>query len=367
MRNKKTLVLIVALLVLCITLTLVITGCSKNGDSEEVEKVLYTNPLTGIESEEPIEAARPLQVSIDNVGAAIPQSWLSKADIVYEVPVEGNQTRLQAIFYGQFPENFGPIRSTRPCFVDIAREYKAVFLAHGWSPEAKTYLMSNVIPYINAMNSDIGFYRVSDKPAPHNSYVSWENVKSRIEEKGWWDEKQDLTHFQFLEIVEPVEEEEEEESVFDFLKNDEEEEEKTEEPVEEVIENPSTPATYISLNYGAAACEYTYNPETNLYTRTRNGNQYIDKETGESITTSNVIVQRVSSSVLDQKGRLNINMCSGGKATLYTGGKAIEGTWSRASLDSRTVFVDENGNQFQLTPGTTWVQLANQSCRVSHR
>ena len=92
------------------------------------------SPLTGQEYTEELPA-RPLVVSIDNVGDAIPQSWLSKADIVYEFPVEGRQTRLNAIYYGEFPEEFGPIRSTRPYFVDLTREYKAIFLAHGWSPQ----------------------------------------------------------------------------------------------------------------------------------------------------------------------------------------------------------------------------------------
>ena len=94
------------------------------------------SPLTGQLYEEELPA-RPLIVSIDNVGDAIPQSWLSKADLVYEFPVEGKQTRLLAVYYGQFPDEFGPIRSTRPYFVDLTREYKGIFLAHGWSPDAK--------------------------------------------------------------------------------------------------------------------------------------------------------------------------------------------------------------------------------------
>ena len=142
------------------------------------EKETYLNPLTGQESEEEMPA-RPLVVSIDNVGDAVPQSWLSMTDLVYEFPVEGEQTRLQAIYYGQFPEDFGPIRSTRPYFVDLTREYKGIFLAHGWSPQAKEYLLTDVVPYINAMNSDCQFYRVDDKSAPHNSYITWDEVKSR--------------------------------------------------------------------------------------------------------------------------------------------------------------------------------------------
>ncbi len=339
MRNKKSFLRLAVIMMLCIALVFAFTACKK--DKGEAGKSKDINPLTGLEIENKLESARPLQVSIDNVGDALPQSWISKADIIYEVPVEGRQTRLQALYYGEFPEDFGPIRSTRPYFVDIAREYKAVFLAHGWSPQAKDYLLSGVIPYINAMNNDIGFYRVSDKSAPHNSYVSWENVKAELDEKGWLKDDVELKFFKFADI--------------------------SEEDDEDSDEEKGTAATYIAVNYGASSCEYTYDEETNLYTRTRSGNKYIDKETGESVTVSNILVQRVSSSVLDSKGRLEIDMCAGGKAALYTGGKVVEGTWSRADLDSRTIFVDNDGNEFELTPGTTWVQLADQSCSVTHK
>ena len=332
-KHKKVVMLIAAILMMA----MVFCGCSsgKKNEEEVVKeevKPTYTNPLTGEVSEEEWPA-RPLIVSIDNVGDAIPQSNLSYADMVYEFPVEGGQTRLQAIFYSEFPECFGPIRSTRPYFVDLTREYKGIFLAHGWSPDAKTYLLSDVVPYINAMNSSCKFYRVSDKAAPHNSYIEWAEVKAKIDEQGWWDEQQDIRAFKFLK---------------------------------EGKKNEGESAEYISFRYNSAACEFTYDAETNKYTRTTYGNAYIDKETGESITVSNVLVQKVTSSVLDSKGRLSIDMCAGGEAILFTNGVAVKGTWSRESLDSRTIFVDEEGNEFKLTSGKTWVEVTDQNCYMEY-
>ena len=343
MNNKRLSILLV--LVLCVALTFTLVGCKK----EKVDDtVYYTNPLTGEKSETKIEAARPLQVSIDNVGSAIPQSYLSVADLVYEFPVEGNQSRLQAIFYGEIPDHFGPIRSVRPYFVDLTREYKAVFLGHGWSPDAKNYLLSGVVPYINAMNSDCAFYRVDDKSSPHDSYLDWSEVERKITENGWWNERVELKGFRFLE--EPKDD--------DDKKKDEDKDET------QALEGEA--ATYITVNYGASNCEYTYDSETKLYTRTIDGYDYVDRETNKSIKVSNVLVQRVYSSVLDYKGRLSIDMCAGGDAVLYTNGVAIEGTWSRNSLDSRTVFVDKDGNEFKLQVGKTWVQVADQGCYISH-
>ncbi len=293
----------------------------------------YVNPLTGEASETEIEAARPLVVSIDNVGGAIPQSWLSKADMIYEFPVEGRQTRLQAIYYSEFPEEFGPLRSVRPYFVDLAREYDAIHLGNGWSPEAKNYLLSGVIPYINGMNSGLDFYRHPEKAAPHNSYLAWSEVKSTIDQKGWWGEKQEIEPFEFLTNTDVA------------------------------------PGEYIGkvyFKYSSSKCEFTYDRVKNTYVRTVNGNKYIDLETGESIETSNIIVQKVSSRVLDNKGRLKIDLCAGGEAMLFTNGKMITGTWERAGLDSRTVFKDSEGNEFKLSVGTTWVEVTDQSCSVTY-
>lgn len=90
-------------------------------------KDVNVSPLTGqvYEGELP---ARPLIVSIDNVGDAVPQSNLSKADLVYEFPVEGLQTRLQAVFYGEFPEFFEKLgeftveHCLEPCLQSLHRK-----------------------------------------------------------------------------------------------------------------------------------------------------------------------------------------------------------------------------------------------------
>lgn len=336
-KPSKLLIAVIVLAVLVIAIGIIgLTfggGSIAGGLPDKTKSQVYISPLTGqVYSEELPE--RPLIVSIDNVGDAIPQSWLSKADLVYEFPVEGKQTRLNAIYYGEFPEEFGPIRSTRPYFVDLTREYKGIWLAHGWSPQAKEYLMSDVVPYINAMNSDCKFYRVDDKEAPHNSYIKWEEVKNKIDEMGWWDEKQDIRSFAFLKGAQT---------------------------------NEGEAATSLSFFYSGSEFDFKYDEETGKYTKTVSGKEYVDHETDEPITTYNVLVQKVSSRVLDDKGRLEIDMCSGGEAILFTGGVAVKGTWSRESLDDRTIFVDSEGKELKLTPGNTWVEVVDQNCELNYK
>ena len=183
------------------------------------------------------------------------------------------------------------------------------------------------------MNSDCEFYRVSDKTAPHNSYIKWEEVKSKIDEMGWWDEPKEIKSFQFLSGAQ---------------------------------KNEGAAAAEISFKYTGSEFEFTYDAETNKYTKTLSGSQYVDHETGEDITCSNIIVQKVTSTVLDNKGRLQIDMCAGGDAILFTNDVAVEGTWSRADPDPSTIFVDNEGNEFKLTPGPTWGEVMDQNCSLKY-
>lgn len=332
LKKHKKIITLVLVAALCMAAMFTMGACGK--EEAPPEPVTYTNALTGEITEQPVAAARPLVVSIDNVGDAVPQSNLSKADLVYEFPVEGKQTRLQAIYYTEFPEEFGPIRSTRPYFVDLTREYKGIFLAHGWSPQAKSYLMEGHVPYINAMNSECDFYRVSDKSAPHNSYITWEEVKAKIDKEGWWSETQKIKAFKFLK---------------------------------DGAESKGDLVDFVEFSWSSSDCEFTYDAETGKYTRTIDeGREYIDHETGEVIKVDNILVQKVTSSVLDSKGRLKIDMCAGGDALLFTDGHVVKGTWSREGLDSRTVFVDAEGKQFKLSPGHTWVMVADQNCDIDY-
>ena len=112
--------------------------------------------------------------------------------------------------------------------------------------------------------------------------------------------------------------------------------------------------------------ELSENKEVVLVESGKEHFSYVDRETNESVTVSNVLVQRVYSTPMEGSVCIAIDMCAGGDAVLYTNGVAIEGTWTRDSLDSRTVFVDNEGNQFKLQPGHTWVQIADQGCSVYH-
>ena len=61
---------------------------------------------------------RPIAVMIDNHTGAWPQAGLNKTYLVYEIIVEGGETRLMALFKGQDVDVIGPVRSSRHYFLD---------------------------------------------------------------------------------------------------------------------------------------------------------------------------------------------------------------------------------------------------------
>ena len=332
-KKKALIIAVAAVVVAAVVGGIGVASLSGNKLPEAETQTEFISPITGEVFDEPLPG-RPLQLSIDNVRDAIPQSNLSHADIIYEFPVEGLQTRLQAIFHTDIPGFFGPCRSVRPYFVDLAREYKAGYIAYGWSGAAKKYLMKGYVPWINGMFHTDDFYRVDDKAGPHDAYIKWENIKKNfIDEENWWDPPQKIRSFKFLSGAQV---------------------------------NEGEAIKEVSFDYPYSKCEFTYNEENGKYKRTISGEDYIDKETGKAIQVDNVLVQKVSSKVLDQKGRLEIDMCKGGEALLFNGGVVVKGTWSRKDLDSRTIFKDENGEEFKLMPGKTWVEVTDQNCTITY-
>ena len=76
---------------------------------------------------------------------------------------------------------------------------------------------------------------------------------------------------------------------------------------------------------------------------------------------NNIIIQFVTSQVIDEALRKSINLTEGGKAIMIRDGKYVEGYWSKNNITNRTEFFsyDENGKQaeFEFKPGKIWIHI----------
>lgn len=292
---------------------------------EAVEELPYTTPFTGEKIAEESQL-RPILVTINNHPEARPQSGIAYADVVYEMLAEGDVTRFLALYQSEIPANIGPIRSARSYFVDIAKGLDAFYIAHGYSPEAKSMLTSGVTDNINGMNYDgTLFQRSSERRAPHNSYMPGENVTAAAEKVGASLLYQKKVLYSFYEEQDNV--------------------------------KIGTKANEVAISYSNNAFNstYTYNAEKSFYTRASAGEQTVDDLTGEPVQLSNVLFFEMSHRIVDNEGRRDIDITSGGTAYVAQQGMLREVKWE--NRDGLLVAIENDGSDVLLVPGQTWIHF----------
>ena len=293
---------------------------------EVVEELPYTLPFTGEKVAEE-SLLRPILFTINNHPDARPQSGIAYADVVYEMLAEGDVTRLLALYQSQIPTNVGPIRSARSYFIDIAKGLDAFYVAHGYSPEAKAMLTNGTVDNINGMNYDgTLFHRSRERKAKHNSYMPGENVAAAAEKVGASLLYEKKVSFSFYEEQDSV--------------------------------KIGMTANEVKMNYnnvGSFNSVYTYDSETQTYARTSANTLTTDELTGEPVKLSNVLFFEMTHRIIDNEGRRDIDITSGGKAYVAQQGMLREVKWE--NRDGLLVAVETDGSEVALVPGQTWVHF----------
>ncbi len=325
---------------ICLSLLGLLSGCQNEEKSvvkeekaapevHEAEEAIdtYQFPLTGVQTNQAV-TDRPVAVMINNHPKARPQAGLQEADIVYEALAEGDITRFLAIFHSQNPSFIGPVRSARDYYIDLSSGYDAVYICHGWSPEAKEMLESGTVDHLNGLFYDgILFERVSFKKAPHNSYISYENIIKGTELKG----------YEMKEQVEPL--------LF----------------YEDFPEIAGEAARSISIAYSKGSIskvEYVYNNKDERYDRFTSNEQLIDYNTKTPVQVDNLFIVEMDHQIIDQVGRRDIDLTSGGRGYLIQKGKAQVVQWE--NKDGK-ILPYKDGNPVPLLKGNTWINIVPSS------
>jgi len=325
------------ILLIIVAFILVITACSKkeeqtakNGknppkeEQKEEPVFAYSYPLTGIKTNEDVKH-RAIAAMINNHPAARPQSGLHKADVVYEIIAEGGVTRLLAIFQSEMPERVGPIRSARDYYIDIAKGFNSLYVHHGWSPQAKQLIESGYIDSLNGLFYDgTLFKRSTDRVAPHNSYITYENILAGAERNHFKTEGPPDS-FKFLEI-------------------------------DQIPTISGTNATNVNINYSSFDFQvnYQYDPEIKKYKRFSGGIQTTDYDTNQEILLDNIIVLEIPHQTVDDYGRNTLLFESGGKGYLIYKGKMKDIEWK---YENNRIIPLEDGKEAALVPGKTWINI----------
>ena len=305
----------------------------KEGPSER------QNLLTGIDnlSAEAV-GKRPVAVMINNVEDALPQYGIGKADVIFELPVEGSLTRLMALYgdYTTMPD-ICAIRSCRYYYPAIAKGFDAFYVHWGSDPTILDYVNGLNIDRYDGMSNPHGLFgrdtsrRSAGYSLEHTGYFKGTEFAKAVEADG---KRTDLldskkgTAFQFCNI-------------------------------NEVITPAGDTCNQVHIKFGAATATLDFDAEKQVYTKKINGHAHIDGKTNETLSFSNVFVLETSISVRDEAGHKKINWAGSSSAVgYYISNGAVEKIhWSKANGQEGEYlrFYKESGEELVINRGKSYI------------
>ena len=307
------------------------TGSSSAATTEVVTTTTVvdvpTYPLTGLPVADELAAARPaLVVKIDNHPEARPQTGLGVADIVFEENVEGI-TRFASVFQSQGSDPVGPIRSGRTQDVALLGSLSRPLFAWSGGNSSVTRAIDgsdfvNLSAQILRVYQGGGFFR-SDRPGPHDLYAQTTMLWSLAPP----DAEPPPPQFSYRADGEMP---------------------------------AGDPSAGVRLEMDGVHVDWTYDAATSAYLREQNGRAHTDAATGP-IAAANVValIVRYAPSPADARSP-EAQTIGSGEALVFTGGNLVRGTWERSDRLQPFTLRDADGTVIELTPGSTWVELARE-------
>lgn len=297
--------------------------------SSKTEVKLVTNKLDGTKVDSTKAKRHPLAIIVENHPEARPQAGLDKASLIYEAISEGGITRFMAIYGPRDAGKVGPVRSARTYFVDWASEFDA-FLAHvGGNLDALDKIKAEAILDLDQFGLGEPTYWREPEPGKaieHTMFTKTDALYKVAGNKGW----PISGEFEALNFRDP---------------------------------KPNKDATQkISVDFSESQykVDWEYDPSTNTYLRTMGGVPHRDRDTGDRLAASNLIIQEVDRweaiTTINEQGWA-MKTIGSGNAKIFIEGKETNGTWKKTSRTSRTLFYDLNGKEISFIPGVFWYEI----------
>ena len=289
--------------------------------------------LTGEWIDEAIANQRPLAVMLGNTKIATPQYGITDADVIYDPPQEGQETRLMAIFqdYANL-EKVMSIRSCRHYYVHWALEFDAIYAHYGQAKYAVEILSQDYVNNLSGLDGGVEkvmYKRDSDRKAPHKAYTTGEGIVAGIAYKGY--ETQHAADYS---------------GHYKFVEDDD----------QQLFLQGGSPAAVVEPGYLVNKPWFVFDSETGLYKRFQNGAAQTDGNNGKQVEVKNIIIQICEWNRMSSEDEyLNMETMKGGSGYYITNGTAIPVTWKKDSLQSPTRYYKEDGSEIQLNQGKTWV------------
>lgn len=258
-----------------------------------------------------------IAVKIDNVSQARPQVGIDQADIVVAERVEGNLTRLLAIFHSHYPKRVGPVRSARNTDLRLLPMFgKPGLVFSGANRKVMKRVKKARVRQIKRSRRD------HSRQPPHNVMVNLDRIAGKVNGIG----KPRSFGYTFARSG-------------------------------KAWKNATTDKSP-SIKIGHDTFGFRYRHGS--YRTSWNGHSNTDGDTHKPVLTDNIVRLRVSSHK-DKHTTSNVSNVAetvgSGKAIVYSAGKKLKGRWSRSKVSGPMTLKDGHGKDIPLRPGRTWILL----------
>ncbi|MBQ8537057.1 MAG: DUF3048 C-terminal domain-containing protein [Clostridia bacterium] len=292
----------------------------------------------------------PMLVQIDNSNGGVDakhQPWGARyADVVYESPLHRlGATRISYLFSDYIPDSVGPVRSARVGHVWLWYEWRGGFLFYG----GQEAYGSN----INTELKELG-YRVAEGAPLFSGIVSkskpWKKFYTR--KKGRPSPSNVDANVAAMQALFPA----------DYVA-----------PSRPFLFTDELPDTgdfayniTVKWKHKNYVTSFTYDEMSNTYLRFVTGEPYVDSETGEQISFSNIIIQRTNLRFNGGNDKPITDNVGSGNCEIFMGGRYIPGYWVRSSMEDRTIYFDADGNELELQRGKTYIAMPDYDIPVTY-
>ena len=301
-------------------------------------------PLTGeLTTDSALAQRRPVAVKVDNGSQrARPQAGLAAADIVYEVLIEGGRTRFLAVFHSEIPGRVGPVRSVRSSDFDLLADLSTPYLVSSGAnttvlAEMRQAERAGTMVDIGGLRNFVPYARDPARRSPYNLYFHYANLLGG-----------DADALPPGPLAAPVA------PLFDYGST-----------------NPEglADATGVTVAFHRSlgnVVSHIWDAAVGGWVRIQGG-ALMTTETDFGITEVapvNVAVvwmpHRASAAEVESPQALSYGT---GDALVLTAGTVHNAVWERTADRAGFRFSDAAGNPLSLSPGSTWLLLANSSRR----
>ncbi len=284
------------------------------------EAAAPTWPLTGMPLDDPAAAQRPaVVVKVGNYDKH-PQRGSANADIIYEEIINANVSRFAFVFHSKAAPEVGPIRSGRRQDVNLFGSLnKPVFAWAGGNKTVTAEVKNSDLVDLSQFKCKGSCYRSGDdKPVEFTLMFNVEKVFTMAFENAGVPAPQ----FAYRAVDAPT---------------------------------PGKPSAGVDMKMESYKVEWTWNAATGQYDRTQNGRADKDKD-GTQLTTTNVVVLEMVYKP-GISGSPDAQSTGKGEAWVFTGGNVVHGTWTRSDRLQPFTLTGDDGNEIQLMPGRTFIEL----------